>query len=361
MAKNNGKQSLLLRLQYICEYCFSGDVFSFGKAIAFNQKQLRNCLSGNAAITPNLLAHIAQSLDINTDWLLCGRGNMYCRLTSLEPLTVTAPMHRLFKQDATAPLIDSPIFSTSCPRISTDLQAKEVQQAFSFFSGFVDARQPIVFFAGLDTFVCRQTVLHAFLEPSIAAGFCLTGSFLESEVTRAEKVTYDAVVRFGADAGIGLAESVQRWGCTSKRSLLRVAKTKNVPVFGFPLIGESVYDCCSPQNSFGCSVGATAQVDLVSFIAFLQDSFTPDGLVVFLPGSYHLFDTFLVSLFHAFSPSENIAGGLFNAMFVGTPTIPRRAKQHAIQTFAFCGSSYYASAVELAMACGSFSEKDSYD
>jgi hypothetical protein len=81
-------RAIQVRLEYLCQYLFGGNLTEFAKRVKTDRRVLRSVLCGITAARPRMLTQIIQAGIVNAEWLMCGSGPPFQE----QPALVQGPL-----------------------------------------------------------------------------------------------------------------------------------------------------------------------------------------------------------------------------------------------------------------------------
>jgi hypothetical protein len=285
-----------LRLQYICNLLFGGDIRRMAREAYICSRDLQDVFSGVNRATLRLLNHISVKLNVCPEWLFCGVGPM-CRTDyAAGGFNPAAELHSSFCTFNTADsgaqsLLPLPIKNTiiSSPHVA------DTEPYLHAGMAMYQARahnKLLGFFLGRNSFDsdAAQQVL-----PFYSAGFadilCITLSAACFDLGSActyGTIDLNALAKFAANRGVGYGEAIglnaASVSCTRDTSVMLSVYDLGLPVTVLAEIGELAAHTAPGFGvaETGTAIGAAAYVDLLVLTEQLKTFFgSPGGVFVF--------------------------------------------------------------------------------
>jgi hypothetical protein len=285
-----------LRLQYICDLLFGGDVRLMARESYLCPRDLQDVFAGINRATLRLLNHISVKLNVCPEWLYCGVGPIYRTDYAAGGFSPAAELNSAFCTFNTADsgaqsLLSVPIKNASVilPTI-TDLEPY-LQAGMAMYQARAHNKL-LGFFLGRNSFdadAAQQVLL--FYTGGFTDILCLTLSaacFDLGSVCQFASVDLNALAKFAANRGLGYGEAIGLHAsadlCTRETSVMLSVYDLGLPVTVLAEIGELAAHT-APGFSVaetGTAIGAAAYVDLLILTEQLKTFFgSPGGVFIF--------------------------------------------------------------------------------
>jgi hypothetical protein len=272
------------RLQYINNYCYSGDRYAFARAIGVASDVLKRALLFRPQLSLRLLVQILTTTTIRAEWLLYGAGPMFSGRRGVPKIIPGAlSLPALFQ--TRYPLFDTltvgvPPAFTSLPATTVEsssgsaLTADHIAAAQAIYSARV-ADKPVVCFLGAPALSAGAGILAGeMLARQYVTGVATTGQGLVCDIYAANVVSppdLNYVARLAASQGLGYGEAVGRWGFPhrdiKRRSIMHAAYTLGIPATAHVELGEIDQHAAATARGaeLGAAVGAASYTDFLIF------------------------------------------------------------------------------------------------
>lgn len=287
--------ALSIRLQYLCELSFGGDIKTMAATLRIVRWYLERCISGQTRASPRFLTHVVSVLNVRPEWLLCGTGPVYRTGPETDSLQLPLELQSSFCVFATADspaasFLSVPVSSPSVPPFLNDpepyLEAgKAMHRARS-------NNKLTGFFLGRDSFEfgAAEHVLP-FYKNDFAQMLCITlpaVCFDLGSVCSLPAIDMTTVAKFAANRGIGYGEAIGLTAvapaCTREKSVAVSVHDLGLPVTVAVELGEIAAHTAPSLGGAetGAAIGAAAYVDLLVLTEQLKTFFgSPGGVFVF--------------------------------------------------------------------------------
>ena len=301
-----------MRLQYICEYFFGGQIATFCWLLKLEPRNVEYWLTTKNVqrIPLFLLIRVAQCTNVRAAWLLCGTGPMLrSHFTEEEEDVLGTKLPEklrtalpLFSRPAALPNFEprpTVFYPTDCHTTAvTDDAAQLIFDACG-------AKKPLFVFAGASgTQYCRKLLVRLIRQGGVS-GLCLTSKALEFEATLKPHTDFNTIARLGACSGLGLGEAFQRWGGATAKSPITLTRHANVPFMAHVIFGEMSATFAAPVNGadVGAALGACAYIDLLAIAEQVRRVMLAGGVFLVVGDACRAADVFLTAALHM-SPEE---------------------------------------------------------
>lgn len=293
--------STLLRIQYLCERHFGGNIGAFARAVKIHRETASDILRGKTTPQMLVLIKLIRSRLVNAEWLLCGTGPI-----SPDELGESPHFELAREINSSHAFLDSAAVQFALPRpvqaspplapgkLTEDalLQARVIHQARSH-------RKPVVIFLGRAAIeqnigpvvvqLLRKGYVTGVALSSAAAALdfeqALFGGCAAHNSRRVELAELNRAAVRGAQAGLGYGEALGRWSfpASSQRdqSVIAAAYELNVPATIHLTLGDAPAHFFPANNAaeLGAALGAVSYVDMLIFAEEIrQMAGTPSGV-----------------------------------------------------------------------------------
>jgi hypothetical protein len=294
--------STLLRIQYLCERHFGGNIGAFARAVKIHRETASDILRGKTTPQMLVLIKLIRSRLVNAEWLLCGTGPISPdepgdALPHFALASEINSSHAFLDSAAVQFVIPRPVQAPRAPgsgKLTNDalLQARLIHQARSH-------HKPVVLFLGREAVeqnvgpvvvqLLRKGYVTGVALSSAAAALdfeqAIFGGHLPDSSRRAEMAELNRAAVRGAQSGLGYGEALGRWSYPASaqrdQSVIAVAYELNVPATIHLALGDTPAHFFPANNAaeLGAALGAVSYVDTLIFAEEVrQMAGTPSGV-----------------------------------------------------------------------------------
>jgi len=298
-------QAIQVRLEYLCQYLFGGNLTEFAKRVKTDRRVLRSVLCGITAARPRMLTQIIQAGIVNAEWLMCGSGPPFQE----QPELVQGPLclpDQLCSRHSVFDTAEAPLLATRKPRSLRRLQqptpqdiAEQLPLARAIHAARVHEKpvllhleQPVIVDGGgkaVNALLAKGYVTSVSMSAEAAsadAGVALANGLVDDKDSIALFRLNDAA-HMAAAHGLGYGEALGRWCCDSP-----VDRTKSVIATGYALelpvtvhggFGDVFHHFYPHRRSaeLGAALGAAMYVDMLLLTEQLHATAgKPPGVII---------------------------------------------------------------------------------
>lgn len=252
----------MLRLIYLCEYLYAGNVCAFSRRIAFRREYVSALFSDKRRILPGFLVAVCIKLGVSPWWLLTGEGPVFQRQPVAHVCTDFGSRHRLF--DVTK--YDSCHIPVKVH--TTVIRPNSVQRlAHAVFTARKHSAPVIVLldWPAIHDAVIRAAVVSMIRSHQITAVLMTTRAFYRDAIKDQHQIM--SAISMAARCGVGIGEAAGRWLRTAEISVIRSAHETGIPLSVYYLPGEDrrYFHSVMLGATVGAEVGAATQTDILVF------------------------------------------------------------------------------------------------
>lgn len=280
--------SVLLRLQYLCERYYGGNISAFARAVKISRPTMHDIIRGKTTPKMMILIKLIRSRLVNAEWLFCGTGP----IEPGDPAGET-PWFALSQEIVSSyPYLDNSAVQYALPQpvapgknpapgeITDDalLQARAIHAARSH-------HKPVVLFLGREAVEQNVgTIVVQMMRKGYVTGVALTSAaaLLDFELATLGGLAPQgdrfpqmgemnrAALR-GAQCGAGYGETLGRWSypADSHRasSVIATAYELTIPATIHLVLGDSAAHLfpATTAAELGAALGAVSYVDMLIF------------------------------------------------------------------------------------------------
>ena len=291
------------RFCYLGDYFFGRDVASFARVLGVTPRRVESVFEYSSAVSISLLVRAVSRLAVRAEWLLCGTGPMLLPGIRHEFCEISAGSEPPLLQ-----LISSP-YSISSPRVLATIKRKRrriphcwrygatpaVRRAAAVLFAACGAQQPVLVFSTTAREQHYRKLLVRLLRQNCVTSLTFTAAAAAAELD--DRVVADLIdfARLGAAAGLGLGAALQRWAPIPRRSVVCIARRRNVPFTVQVSFGELAANFSLPKSSAepGAVLGACAYVDNLVFAAQVHQLALAGGVFLAVGAAERAVETFI--------------------------------------------------------------------
>jgi hypothetical protein len=268
LAKGQGRRpkkhdrAIVLRLTYLCEYLYGGNVSEFARRTGFNIRYVSLLFSDRYRLLPRFLVAVCVNLGVSPWWLLTGDGAIFHKQPLHPVRTDFSSRHRLFdvtKYDTT----HVPV-KIATVMISAGTVAKLARAIFNARKHAAPVLMLLDWPAIHDP-VMRAAVVSMIRARLVTAVLLTTRAFYRDAIKDQHQIL--PVISMAARCGVGIGEAAGRWLRTAEISVIRSAHETGTPLSVYYLPGEDsrYFHSVMLGATVGAEVGAATQTDILVF------------------------------------------------------------------------------------------------
>lgn len=293
-------RAIISRLKYVGEHLFGGDMAAYAGAVGLSEHWLNRILLEDARLRISMFSQFVNSGVVTAEWLFCGAGPMLAsdrRKDAIEPYTApTAIAASNDVLDVTL-LVPPPPIAIQ-PFITPDdyIATKEAMQFLPIVRATYHSRannKPVILFLNADVIEAGVTpIIQTLIRQKIVTHVAMTSAAAVADFYAGLSNQFDpsgfvSALRIGANAGMGMAEAIAKWGLAESddrsRSVLAFAYDNGAEASVHTVLGDTPLHLL-PANGgtdFGMLLGALGYVDLLQFAKKVCDTAgDPPGTII---------------------------------------------------------------------------------
>jgi hypothetical protein len=282
------------RLEYLCEYLFSGSYLKFAERVRADYRVLRATILGIVAPRPLLLTQVIKSGVVNAEWLMCGTGPVFRDDPDITktPGQLSRQIHSRhdvfdtstanFHEQVRCRRPHKPEIDVSHPHEQIEHRdiAQHVHAArvagkpvllYLNESAISDGAGPLAIEFFAKGYITGVALSIAAATTDVELAF--TGKISDGRDARILSFVNDAAQQ-AAEEGVGYGEALGRWASPSAprartRGLIATAFDLELPVTVHGGFGETLPHFYPSRRGaeFGAALGAALYVDMLLFAA----------------------------------------------------------------------------------------------
>ena len=298
-------RAIQVRLEYLCQYLFGGNLTEFAKQVKTDRKVLRSVLCGITAARPRMLTQIIQAGIVNAEWLMCGSGPPLPLQAALVQGPLCLPDHLCSRHSAFDPS-EAPQLPARRPIFLRRLQQatpQDIEVQLPLARAIHAARvreKPVILHIERPVIVDGGgKAVNALFEKGYVTGVSMTAAAASADagvalangiVDEKDSTTLfrmNDAAHMAASHGIGYGEALGRWCChdapNSGKSVIAAGYALELPVTvhgGFGDVCHHFYP--GKRNAeLGAALGAAMYVDMLLLTEQLHATAgKPPGVII---------------------------------------------------------------------------------
>lgn len=298
-----GTNAIRLRMKYLCEFAFGGNVSAFGKRLGVKKYRFRDALAGEHSFGMPILLRVVKLGFARAEWLFCGTGPMQ----PAEDATAAPPLELATDVVSSHPHFDTFQVQYELPRSAPIPTIAEVSPSEDdivrarLIHAARSSSKPVVLFLGHAAIAENVgPLVNTMLEKGYITGVALSSAAAMRDFERAvlggrsshddrlrELAPLNVAALRAAASGMGYGEALGRWSfpLASNRAASVLARAYELqrPATVHLTLGDSMHHLFPATHAatLGAALGAASYVDMLIFAAEArQMAGTPSGILI---------------------------------------------------------------------------------
>lgn len=293
-------RAIISRLKYVGEHLFGGDTAAYAKAVGLSDYWLKRILLEDARLRISVFSQFVDSGVVCAEWLFSGSGPMLAtdrRKDALAPYEApTAIAASCDVLDTTLLTPPSPIEIQPFITPEDHVVVKDAMQFLPIVRATYHSRannKPVILFVNEDVIQAGVTpIIQTLIKQKIVTHVALTSAaaaadFYVALATKFDPSGFVSALRIGANDGIGVAESLAKWGLAEadarERSVIAFAYDHGADVSVHTTFGDTPLHLLpvAGGTDFGMLLGALSYVDWLRLAKKVCDTAgDPPGTII---------------------------------------------------------------------------------
>jgi len=293
-------RAIISRLKYVGEHLFGGNIAAYAEAVGLSEYWLKRILLEDARLRISVFSKFIDSGVVSAEWLFSGSGPMIASDRRKDKLEAYVPPPAIAES---CNVLDPSLLSPPAPieiqpfiRPEDCAVAKEAMRFLPIVRAIYHSRannKPVILFVNSDVVCAGVTpIIQSFIRNKVVTHVALTSAAATADLYAAAGGSFDpgaltTALRVGANAGVGMAETLARWGLADNpgrdRSILACAYDCGAGSSVHTSFGDTVLhlNAATGGLELGELIGALSYVDLLAFSQTVcETAGEPPGTIV---------------------------------------------------------------------------------
>lgn len=257
---------------------------AYGAAVGFTEHWIKRILNESTRLRMTTFAQFVESGVVSAEWLFCGSGPMLASSYNADEIAAYTPPPAISSHagciDTT--LLGQPTALEVQPFITPEeyVATKEAMAFLPLARATFHSRaneKPVILFVDSDVLCAGVTpIIQSLLKHKVFTHIAMTSAaatvdYQLAKANKADLTGLNAALKIAANAGVGFAEGVARWGFTPEDnrelSLLASAYDAGLSASVHTTFGDTALHLTPTIGGaeFGAILGAVSYVDMLVF------------------------------------------------------------------------------------------------